>query len=88
MYHWMKYGGNVTADGRVTVLLNGSLQILNASPKDSGKYTCIPTNSVGTGKAGIAVLKVKQKGVNSVWLAGWLVGENSCLLLFSHVTLV
>jgi hypothetical protein len=60
-YRWLKYGSNVRVGDRVSILLSGSLQILNASPKDNGNYTCIPTNSIGTEKAGIYELKVKRK---------------------------
>lgn len=61
-YHWMKNGQNATVDGRISILSNGYLRILNAVHEDSGDYTCIPKNLVGTGQTATVVLEVKFRG--------------------------
>lgn len=44
---------------RVRILIDGTLIIFRVKPEDSGKYTCIPSNSLGRSPSASAYLTVQ-----------------------------
>nr|XP_054600097.1 protein turtle homolog A [Nothobranchius furzeri] len=61
-YVWQKGGENVhhieSLKSRVKIMVDGTLLISGLIPKDSGNYTCVPTNGLLSPPAASAVLKV------------------------------
>lgn len=46
---------------RVRILIDGTLIIFRVKPEDAGKYTCIPSNSLGRSPSASAYLTVQCK---------------------------
>lgn len=44
---------------RVRILIDGTLIIFRVKPEDSGKYTCVPSNSLGRSPSASAYLTVQ-----------------------------
>lgn len=44
---------------RVRILIDGTLIIFRVKPEDAGKYTCIPSNSLGRSPSASAYLTVQ-----------------------------
>lgn len=63
-YVWMRDGENVyhieSLKSRVKVMVDGTLLISSLIPKDSGKYTCMPTNGLLTSPTASATLTVRH----------------------------
>ncbi|GAA6080768.1 protein turtle homolog A, partial [Tachysurus ichikawai] len=63
-YVWMRDGDNVyhieSLKSRVKVMVDGTLLISKLIPKDSGKYTCMPTNGLLTPPTASATLTVRR----------------------------
>ncbi|XP_061406811.1 protein turtle homolog B [Lethenteron reissneri] len=61
-YSWFKADKNVHAvsglEGRVRVLLDGSLLIYRASPNDAGAYSCVASNGLGNAATASAHLTI------------------------------
>lgn len=60
---------------RVRILIDGTLIIFRVKPEDAGKYTCIPSNSLGRSPSASAYLTVQCEcsrgaGIGNTWLAG------------------
>ena len=62
-YSWEKDGKVLTNSSRVTVL-DHVLLIDNVTLEDTGNYTCVPKNSIGTGMTATASLLVASKRGN------------------------
>lgn len=50
---------------RVRILIDGTLIIFRVKPEDAGKYTCVPSNSLGRSPSASAYLTVQCE-----WAAG------------------
>lgn len=61
VYAWNKTGNRLMNSTRVTLLADGSLYIVNATLNDTANYTCIPSNSLGTGETASASLMAASK---------------------------
>lgn len=44
---------------RVRILIDGTLIIFRVKPEDAGKYTCVPSNSLGRSPSASAYLTVQ-----------------------------
>lgn len=60
---------------RVRILIDGTLIIFRVKPEDAGKYTCIPSNSLGRSPSASAYLTVQCEwrlgaGIDNTWLPG------------------
>lgn len=60
---------------RVRILIDGTLIIFRVKPEDAGKYTCIPSNSLGRSPSASAYLTVQCEcrdgaGIDNTWLRG------------------
>lgn len=58
---------------RVRILIDGTLIIFRVKPEDAGKYTCIPSNSLGRSPSASAYLTVQCEcrdgaGIDNTWL--------------------
>ncbi|XP_061424356.1 leucine-rich repeat and fibronectin type-III domain-containing protein 3-like [Lethenteron reissneri] len=52
--HWLAPGGRVVgASGRAVVHANGTLEILSASPREDGTFTCFASNAAGEAIANV-----------------------------------
>uniref|UniRef100_A0A8B9U1S9 Protein turtle homolog B n=1 Tax=Anas zonorhyncha TaxID=75864 RepID=A0A8B9U1S9_9AVES len=49
---------------RVRILIDGTLIIFRVKPEDAGKYTCIPSNSLGRSPSASAYLTVQCEALN------------------------
>ncbi|XP_038549642.1 immunoglobulin superfamily member 10 [Micropterus salmoides] len=64
--HWVLHDGSVVRsnrpanNARLTVYVNGTLNIKNVTPADSGKYECIATSSTGSERR-VVTLTVERK---------------------------
>lgn len=56
---------------RVRILIDGTLIIFRVKPEDAGKYTCVPSNSLGRSPSASAYLTVQcEYGQGGPQLAG------------------
>ncbi|XP_060751458.1 protein turtle homolog A [Tachysurus vachellii] len=89
-YVWMRDGDNVyhieSLKSRVKVMVDGTLLISKLIPKDSGKYTCMPTNGLLTPPTASATLTVRHPAQvtqmpEQIFLPTGMRGVISCPLL-------
>ncbi|XP_041669748.1 immunoglobulin superfamily member 10 [Cheilinus undulatus] len=65
--HWVLNDGStvrsnrLASNARISVLINGTLHIKDATPADSGKYECIATSSTGSERRVVTLAVEKQE---------------------------
>lgn len=65
---------------RVRILIDGTLIIFRVKPEDAGKYTCIPSNSLGRSPSASAYLTVQcECGQRGLTLRGRAGIGSTCL---------